>query len=112
MENGRVDGILAVSRAIGESVYLNATGLYLIIPLINYFLILSGIRVTGDLELRNVIPNPEVIKVELTGKEEYLVLATDGLWDEVTALHCSEVVREYLLKYRNLILINIHELLV
>lgn len=68
----------------------------------------SGLRVMGilqctraigdkDLQPYGVIPMPDVLSIPRTGQEEFLVLATDGLWDVlsnqvgVTHLHraCS-----------------------
>lgn len=52
----------------------------------------SGLRVMGilqctraigdkDLQSYGVIPTPDVLSLPRTGPEEFLVLATDGLWD-------------------------------
>lgn len=52
----------------------------------------SGLRVMGilqctraigdkDLQSYGVIPTPDVLSLPRTGHEEFLVLATDGLWD-------------------------------
>lgn len=52
----------------------------------------SGLRVMGilqctraigdkDLQPYGVIPTPDVLSLPRTGQEEFLVLATDGLWD-------------------------------
>jgi len=44
---------------------------------------LATTRAIGDHDLRpyGVVPTPDVVKYERTGQEEYLVLASDGLWD-------------------------------
>jgi len=62
----------------------------------------SGLRVMGilqctraigdkDLQPYGVIPMPDVLSIPRTGQEEFLVLATDGLWDvlsnQVGVLH-------------------------
>ena len=59
----RVDGILAVSRAIGD---------YYVKP-----------YVTGE---------PTVGTFELTADDECVVLASDGLWDDVTPAEAGNVV--------------------
>jgi protein phosphatase 2C len=52
----------------------------------------SGLRVMGilqctraigdkDLQPYGVTPVPDVVSLPRTGREEFLVLATDGLWD-------------------------------
>jgi serine/threonine protein phosphatase PrpC len=48
--------------------------------------ILQCTRAIGDKDLRQygVIPTPDVLSLPRTGQEEFLVLATDGLWDVVT----------------------------
>lgn len=60
----RVNGVLAVSRAI------------------------------GDPELKKyVIPKPEVQTFILSGEEEFLVIASDGLWDHINDEDTVELVR-------------------
>lgn len=48
--------------------------------------ILQCTRAIGDKDLRQygVIPTPDVLSIPRTGQEEFLVLATDGLWDVVS----------------------------
>jgi serine/threonine protein phosphatase PrpC len=48
--------------------------------------ILQCTRAIGDKDLRQygVIPTPDVVSLPRTGQEEFLVLATDGLWDVVS----------------------------
>lgn len=48
--------------------------------------ILQCTRAIGDKDLRQygVIPTPDVLSLPRTGQEEFLVLATDGLWDVVS----------------------------
>ena len=53
----------------------------------------------GDMDLKDyVVPTPDVIQIELDGSEEFMVLATDGLWDEVDPDLCAQVVKEFLLR--------------
>eukprot|EP00775_Hariotina_reticulata_P010461 gene10461-10619_t len=54
---------------------------------------LATTRAIGDHDLRpyGVVPTPDVLKYERTGSEEYLVLASDGLWDVMS----NEEVYEY-----------------
>lgn len=53
--NNRVAGTLAVSRALGDN-------------LLSYY----------------VIPDPHISVRDLTNKDKYLILASDGLWDVIT----------------------------
>lgn len=48
--------------------------------------ILQCTRAIGDKDLRQygVIPTPDVLSLPRTGQDEFLVLATDGLWDVVS----------------------------
>jgi serine/threonine protein phosphatase PrpC len=48
--------------------------------------ILQCTRAIGDKDLQSygVIPTPDVLSLPRTGHEEFLVLATDGLWDVVS----------------------------
>lgn len=61
----RVNGVLAVSRAIGD-------------PELKQF----------------IIPRPDIFKFSLSGHEEFLVLASDGLWDNISDEECMEYVRK------------------
>mmetsp|Transcript_10803 Transcript_10803/g.17687 ORF Transcript_10803/g.17687 Transcript_10803/m.17687 type:complete len:135 (-) Transcript_10803:248-652(-) len=60
---GRVNGILAVSRALGD------------IPLQPF-----------------VTPEPEVTETHLTTDDEFLILACDGVWDVLSKEQACEVV--------------------
>jgi len=47
--------------------------------------ILAVSRAIGDLSLKKyVIPTPEIIRMELTEKDEFIVLASDGVWDTMS----------------------------
>lgn len=64
----RVNGVLAVSRAI------------------------------GDAELKKyVISKPDVWSFSLSGEEEFLIMASDGLWDHVTDAESVQLVRDTIL---------------
>ncbi|XP_023551136.1 probable protein phosphatase 2C 24 isoform X1 [Cucurbita pepo subsp. pepo] len=63
-DGARVLGVLAMSRAIGDG-YLKPY----------------------------VISEPEVVEVDRTGEDEFLILATDGLWDVVSNETACDVVR-------------------
>lgn len=63
----RVNGVLAVSRAL------------------------------GDAELKElVIAMPEVRCVELRGEEEFVIIASDGLWDVVSDEECVAAARQHM----------------
>jgi serine/threonine protein phosphatase PrpC len=44
---------------------------------------------------RFVVPDPEILKHTLTGKEDFMILACDGLWDVMSAKDAGEFVRNY-----------------
>ena len=64
MEDGRVDGIIAISRAIGDWEYKSNT----IAP-----------------EKMAVSSFPEVRKFEITKDLDFVICACDGIWDCMTS---------------------------
>lgn len=63
------------------------------VPRVNGVLAVS--RALGDADLKEVvIGTPDVRKVVLGGGEMFVVVATDGLWDVVGDEECVKVVRE------------------
>ncbi|EED88574.1 predicted protein, partial [Thalassiosira pseudonana CCMP1335] len=77
VRNGRVDGDLAVSRSFGDFSY-KAHG----------YMDVKGQRVS-------VVPDI-IIHPRDYGKDEYIVLACDGVWDRLTNRDCSTLVRTLL----------------
>ncbi|ODQ66937.1 PP2C-domain-containing protein [Nadsonia fulvescens var. elongata DSM 6958] len=73
VEAGRVNGNLALSRAIGD----------------------FDFKRSADLapEEQVVTAFPEVIQHDLTPDDEFLILACDGIWDCMTSQSCVEYVR-------------------
>jgi len=58
--------------------------------------VLAVTRSFGDIRFKHfVVPEPEILKHSLTGEEDFLVLACDGLWDIMDAQEVGEFVREY-----------------
>lgn len=57
--------------------------------------VLGVSRALGDVELKDfVIARPEVRKRGLCGDEEFLVVASDGLWDWVSDEECVRMVKD------------------
>lgn len=88
----RVCGELAVSRSIGDPAYKGFT---------------PGAEVDDDFffwpDDHNrifyadpVIPNPECMVVELGPSDEFLVIASDGLWDVMSAVEAVSIIRSSL----------------
>ncbi|KAJ9110563.1 hypothetical protein QFC20_002892 [Naganishia adeliensis] len=73
VEFGRVNGNLALSRAIGDFEFKQ-----------NYSL---------DAEHQIVTADPEIISHKCDGEEEFLVLACDGIWDCLTSQQVVDFVR-------------------
>ncbi|KAJ9123189.1 hypothetical protein QFC22_001382 [Naganishia vaughanmartiniae] len=73
VEFGRVNGNLALSRAIGDFEFKQ-----------NYSL---------DAEHQIVTADPEIITHKCDGEEEFLVLACDGIWDCLTSQQVIDFVR-------------------
>ncbi|KAI8802585.1 phosphatase 2C-like domain-containing protein [Cladochytrium replicatum] len=74
VEYGRVNGNLALSRAIGD----------------------LGFKQNSSLpaELQVVTADPEIIQRSIVEKDEFVVLACDGIWDCMTSQEVTEYVRE------------------
>lgn len=73
VEFGRVNGNLALSRAIGDFEFKQ-----------NYSLSPEAQIVTAD---------PEIISHDVDGEEEFLVLACDGIWDCLSNQQVTDFVR-------------------
>lgn len=58
--------------------------------------VLAVTRSFGDIRFKQfVVPEPEVLKHSFTGREDFIVLACDGLWDVMDAKDVGDFVREY-----------------
>ena len=78
----RVNGSLAVSRALGDFDYKNVSG-------------------KGPCE-QLVSPEPEVFVEDRSDKDEFLVLACDGIWDVMSNEELCDFVRNRMLVMNNL----------
>jgi protein phosphatase 1B len=74
----RVNGDLAVSRALGDFVY----------------------KKRADLEAseQQVSPEPDITIQERTGEDEFVVLACDGVWDVFTNDECVKYLRDRMMR--------------
>ena len=82
VKNRRVDGDLAVSRALGDFSYKKQDKL--------------------STNKQKVIPEPEfVIYPRNFEQDEFMVLACDGVWDVATNQECSKFVQDYMDEGRN-----------
>lgn len=73
VEFGRVNGNLALSRAIGDFEFKQNMSL--------------------DAEKQIVTADPEIITHKIDSEEEFLVLACDGIWDCLTSQQVVDIVR-------------------
>ncbi|KAJ3209947.1 Protein phosphatase 2C 2 [Clydaea vesicula] len=80
VEYGRVNGNLALSRAIGDFVFKDSPNL------------------TAEQQI--VTANPDIIQHDIEDGDEFLVLACDGIWDCMTNQEVVDFVR-YKIKDRN-----------
>jgi serine/threonine protein phosphatase PrpC len=75
----RVDGDLAVSRALGDFVYKTNDSL--------------------PANKQKVIPNPDfVVYPRSLEKDEFIILACDGIWDVASSKQCSDFVQQLLVE--------------
>jgi protein phosphatase 2C len=85
----RVLGVLSTSRSIGTSSLSN--------PSLTLATLISYSFISGDYYLKPYVSaEPEVTAVERTEKDEFLVLASDGLWDVVSNEMACRVARSCL----------------
>ena len=60
-------------------------------------------RAIGDIKYKpHVIPDPDVFSVELTDEDVCVVMASDGLWDEMSSRDVCKIVSEELNRTRSL----------
>lgn len=82
VEFGRVNGNLALSRAIGD------------------FEFKQNVNLTPEYQI--VTSDPEITEHPITEKDEFIVLACDGIWDCMTSEEVVEFVRQEIAKGSNL----------
>jgi serine/threonine protein phosphatase PrpC len=56
-------------------------------------------RAFGNIRHRVITPDADVVIHELSGDEEYVVVACDGLWDVMTTEQVRKFVRNYMKKH-------------
>lgn len=76
ISDGRVNGCLALSRAIGDLEFKRSYEL--------------------SAEEQVVTANPELRKLEVQKEDEFLILACDGIWDVLSSQACVEFIRQKL----------------
>ncbi|RCH94703.1 Protein phosphatase 2C 2 [Rhizopus stolonifer] len=82
VRNGRVNGHLALSRALGDFIFKSNTGL------------------TPDRQA--VTAEPDIIEHALTDHDEFMVLACDGIWDCLSTQEVVDFIRCKLCEHKSL----------
>lgn len=78
VRNRRVNGDLAVSRALGDFIYKGRSDL--------------------PAEKQQVSPEPDIKIERITGTEEFLIIACDGIWDVMSNDDINAFIRSLMLK--------------
>ncbi|KAK4748980.1 hypothetical protein SAY87_026429 [Trapa incisa] len=80
VEDGYLNGLLSVTRALGDWDIKS---------------------LAKDIASSPLIPNPEVMQLVLTEEDEFLILACDGIWDVMSSQLAVNIVRRGLRKHDN-----------
>ena len=92
----RVCGDLAVTRSIGDPDYKNVTPGETVQQWFQW-----PETHTKTFQSDLVIPTPEIVNVTLTRQHEFLIIASDGLWDVMTTTDAVNFVKDSLNKSKN-----------
>lgn len=94
VDDGRVCGVLAVSRAFGDMEFKGQEGLKLLLQKgLDFGLwdqkFADSRRFTGD----PVTAQPDVTELALQGDDEFVIVASDGLWDVMDSQEVAKLAR-------------------
>nr|GFB30745.1 probable protein phosphatase 2C 38 [Tanacetum cinerariifolium] len=83
----RVKGIIQVSRSIGDA--------YLKKPEFNRAPLLSKFRLPQPFSKQILSPDPSIFIHEINSRDEFLIFASDGLWEHLSNEEAVDIVHTY-----------------
>jgi serine/threonine protein phosphatase PrpC len=104
--DGRVCGILAVSRAFGD--YEFKGGRFDLLEDLSE----EPLAKNATLERPPVVANPSVFECARSDDDEWLILASDGLWDTVNSTQCATFIKQEVKKKPDVTASELADLLV
>ena len=102
MDDGRVCGILAVSRAFGDPDFKDGGLAQMLERGVEDEMWDADFAASRHFTCAPVIAEPDVLEMSVAGEDEFILVASDGLWDVISSQDAVNFVRTELRKGRGL----------